>query len=371
MPVISRRSVFSLFPLLILAFLFTVSISAQEAEEGGLKPIPGWAQSEIDLTLARFQEWKGNDEVVAVPLVSDVHSEPRPDPTVNGDPEEPDWSDAKNHIYIAQRAAALFGADFMVDLGDIGMNSGKPDSVYWRIAAQMRICFVQKENGGKHTALNAAHPHVHGKYVLILDSDDTLTDDAVAVVLECWSRWENHSEVGIVTLLKGKDREHPNCYGAQENVPVDIMSGKRIRPVSNDACEVIRTEVFLQYPFPVFPGETFLSEGALWNRVSFTHKCVYVNRVIYLCDYLAGGLTQSGRAMRIRSPRGGMYTHNLNMSGKSGCKRRVKSGMLYTCYGFFAGQSPLQMHRACDHKWLMWMCLPFGWLLYLFWKKSF
>lgn len=139
MPVISRRSVFSLFPLLILAFLFTVSISAQEAEEGGLKPIPGWAQSEIDLALARFQEWKGNDEVVAVPLVSDVHSEPRPDPTVNGDPEEPDWSDAKNHIYIAQRAAALFGADFMVDLGDIGMNSGKPDSVYWRIAAQMRI----------------------------------------------------------------------------------------------------------------------------------------------------------------------------------------------------------------------------------------
>ena len=238
-------------------------------------------------------------------------------------------------------------------------------------APQMHIVYVQKENGGKHTALNAAHPHIRGKYVLILDSDDTLTDDAVAVVLECWSRWENHSEVGIVTLLKGKDREHPNCYGAQENVPVDIMSGKRIRPVSNDACEVIRTEVFLQYPFPVFPGETFLSEGALWNRVSFTHKCVYVNRVIYLCDYLAGGLTQSGRAMRIRSPRGGMYTHNLNMSGKSGCKRRVKSGMLYTCYGFFAGQSPLQMHRACDHKWLMWMCLPFGWLLYLFWKKSF
>ena len=238
-------------------------------------------------------------------------------------------------------------------------------------AAQMRICFVQKENGGKHTALNAAHPHVHGKYVLILDSDDTLTEDAVAVALANWSRWDAHSEVGIVTLLKGKDREHPNCYGAQENVPVDIMSGKRIRPVSNDACEVIRTEVFLQYPFPVFPGETFLSEGALWNRVSFTHKCVYVNRVIYLCDYLAGGLTQSGRAMRIRSPRGGMYTHNLNMSGKSGCKRRVKSGMLYTCYGFFAGQSPLQMHRACDHKWLMWMCLPFGWLLYLFWKKSF
>ena len=74
-------------------------------------------------------------------------------------------------------------------------------------APQMHIVYVQKENGGKHTALNAAHPHIRGKYVLILDSDDVLTDDAVAVVLECWSRWENHSEVGIVTLLNKKQQE--------------------------------------------------------------------------------------------------------------------------------------------------------------------
>ena len=136
---ISRRFVFPLFSLLIPAFLFAVSISAQEADEGGLNPSPDWAQSEIDSTLERFRQWKGDDEVVAVPLISNVHSEPHPDPTINGDPAEPDWSDAKNHIYSAQQAAAQFGADFMVDLGDIGMNSGKPDSVYWRIAAQMRV----------------------------------------------------------------------------------------------------------------------------------------------------------------------------------------------------------------------------------------
>ena len=43
----------------------------------------------------------------------------------------------------------------------------------------MDICFVRKENGGKHTALNASHPYIKGGYVLILDSDDTLTEDAV------------------------------------------------------------------------------------------------------------------------------------------------------------------------------------------------
>lgn len=231
--------------------------------------------------------------------------------------------------------------------------------------------YVKKENGGKHTALNAAHPYIRGKYVLILDSDDTLTDDAVSVVLEAWSKWDSNPEVGIVTLLKGRDIDHPNCYAADENTPVDIMAYSRIRPVSNDACEVIRTELFLKYPFPVFPGERFLSEGALWNRVSFTHKCVYVNRVVYLCDYREDGLTKSGKPMRIRNPRGGMYTSNLNMATKNRWLLRVKNGMLFTCYGCFAKLSPAKMAKNCDHVPLMYGCLPLGWMLYLFWKTKY
>ena len=113
------------------------------------------------------------------------------------------------------------------------------------------IQYIEKENGGKHTALNAAHPYIHGNYVLILDSDDTLTADAVEQALQAWGPWETVPEVGIVTLLKGKDREHPNCYAAEERVPVDILAYPRICPVSNDACEVIRSELFLQLPFPV------------------------------------------------------------------------------------------------------------------------
>ena len=238
-------------------------------------------------------------------------------------------------------------------------------------ATAMPIYYIRKDNGGKHTALNAAHPYLHGKYVLILDSDDILTPDAVEVVLSNWSKFDDNPEIGIVTLLKGKDQGHPNCYVEAEGIPVDIAEYPRICPVSNDACEVIRTDLFLRYPFPVFPGERFVSEGALWTRVSFTHKCVYINRVIYLCDYLEGGLTKAGRAMRIRNPRGGMYTANLNMLKNTNLKNRVKASLLYSCYGFFAGMNPKQMASECERKGFMWLCLPFGWLLYLRWKKQY
>ena len=146
--------------------------------------------------------------------------------------------------------------------------------------APFPIQYIEKANGGKHTALNAAHPYIRGKYVLILDSDDTLTDDAVEIALLAWKKWDNNPDVGIVTLLKGKDREHPNCYAADENVPVDILAYPRVCPVSNDACEVIRTELFLKYPFPVFEGEKFLAETALcqWRHARFIYSRCYWQR---------------------------------------------------------------------------------------------
>lgn len=233
------------------------------------------------------------------------------------------------------------------------------------------VAYVPKENGGKHTALNASHPYIHGKYVLLLDSDDELVPDAVEQVLSAWSRYTDDPEIGIVTLLKGRDPDHPNCYAADPEAPVDIMAYPRICLVSNDACEVIRAELFLRYPFPVFPGEKFLAEGALWGRVSFTSKCVYINRVIYLCDYLEDGLTNAGKTMRIRNPRGGMYHADLYMASKNDIKTRAKNGLLYVCYGFFAGIRPREMVSGTRHKAMVRLCLPFGWLLYRVWKKKY
>lgn len=239
------------------------------------------------------------------------------------------------------------------------------------LKADFPILFHRQENGGKHTALNAAHPFVHGQFVLILDSDDTLIPTAVEQIKTAWKRYQPEAEIGIVTFLKGEAEGKPVCIAPDEGVPVDIMRYRRKCFTGSDCCEVIRAELFLRYPFPVFEGERFLSEGALWNRVSLSHRCVYVNRVIYLCEYQPDGLTKSGKKLRIHNPRGGMYTSNLNMHRKNYFPRRVKYGLLYTCYGFFAGESPVKILCHSDYKLLSALCLPFGLALYCFWKKKY
>lgn len=233
--------------------------------------------------------------------------------------------------------------------------------------------FITKENGGKHTALNVAHEYIHGEYVCILDSDDYLIDTAVEQMIQAWNVYKKNPEIGIVILLKGSSIDQPSCmaFPEDEGKPVDIMRYHRKYIFSGDACEVIRSDLFIRYPFPVFEGERFISEGALWNRVSFTHKCVYINQVIYIADYLEGGLTKSGKPLRVHNPNGGMYTANLNMHKKNYLKRRIKNGLLFTCYGFFAKKTIPQMIGQCDSKCMMFICLPAGYMLYLYWKRKY
>lgn len=234
------------------------------------------------------------------------------------------------------------------------------------------IRYIWKENGGKHTALNAAHPYIHGKYVLILDSDDTLTSDAVETVLNGWSKYDANADIGIVIFLKQLSDGTICARGKAEDIVIDVLNQKRICNVASDCCEVIRTELFKKYPFPVFDGERFLAETALWYRAGLDAKCVYINKPIYICEYLEGGLTKSGKKMRIRNCHGGMYTSYLRMNQRCALKERIKAGLLYVCYGCFAKISIAEMLKKAKgcRCWTL-MCLIPGTALYFYWKPLY
>ena len=260
--------------------------------------------------------------------------------------------------------------DFEWIIVDDGSRDATDDAVASFDDSDFPIVYVKKENGGKHTALNASHPHIRGKYVITLDSDDIFSDTAVADILAQWAKYEDREEVGVVTFLKSTPDGTIFASVRDYDTPVDILTCPRTVNLGNDCCEVIRAELFKKYPFPVFEGERFLSEGVLWSQVAKTHKGVYINNPIYLCEYLEGGLTQAGRALRIRNPRGGMLSASFGMDKKNSLRQRIKSGLLYTCYGHFAGMTPAQMAKQCPNPGVMCLCLPFGWALYRYWKHK-
>ena len=233
------------------------------------------------------------------------------------------------------------------------------------------IQVLNKPNGGKHTALNYAHPYINGKYVLILDSDDQLLPKAVTAVKKKWDKYQDDATIGMLIFLKGKDENTPFCTVTQFNEPVNFMLCKRTHLLGRDCCEVVRSNLFKQFPFPEFPGEKFVSESALWCRVGETYLCVYINQIIYICEYLTGGLTKLGKRFRIRNPRGGQYVANLKMSSQNPPLERLKQGLLYTCYGKFAHCTWQEMLKGCSCKWVFFVTYLGGIFLYFYWKKKY
>lgn len=236
---------------------------------------------------------------------------------------------------------------------------------------QFCIDYIQKENGGKHTALNHSHLYIKGDYVVVLDSDDQFTETAVELILTNWKQYEHHPEVGQLIFLKGYSESEPICYVKNEKTIVDTLSEPRIGVTGRDCCDTFRTELFVKHPFPVFPGERFLGEGASFFFIELESKGVYVNTVIYLCDYREDGLTKAGRKMRLQNPMGGRYNSMVYMHKRLPLKTRVKKAVLYVCYSKCAGIKLSQCISENPHKLLTLLALIPGVALHYYWKKRY
>ncbi len=233
------------------------------------------------------------------------------------------------------------------------------------------ICYHKKNNGGKHTALNASHKFIHGKYVLILDSDDYLTENAVEEVIIAWGRYSEQKQIGILTFLRMTENGIPFCTVQDYDTPVSAFAHQRKRLIGNDCCEVIRSELFFLYPFPEFSGERFLAEGALWERVGLKYKMVYINCKIYVCEYLEDGLTKIGRSLRIKNPKGGMFVSELRMDRGNNLKGRLKNALLYNCYGSIAKVSVVDRIKQSRSPVISALGVIPGMILAAYWKQKY
>lgn len=234
------------------------------------------------------------------------------------------------------------------------------------------IEYHYKKNGGKHTALNYSHKFIESEITLVLDSDDTLTSNAVEIIYKEWNKYIDIDKIGILSFLRGYNemdvigKNYPNDHFQINSIDYTINKG-----IIGDKCQVVKTKVFKQYPFPVFENERFLGESYFWINSALKNDTVYINEIIYICEYLDGGLTRTGKKLQINNPLGGMELSKLYFISRFPLKYKIKNSWLYICYGFFAKKSIGNIVKESNHLTLMLLNLPFGWFLYLYWKKNY
>lgn len=236
--------------------------------------------------------------------------------------------------------------------------------------APFPVIYVYKENRGKHTALNIGIPKITTPLTMIVDSDDELLPDAVAEIETAYDRYRENSAIGCLCFLRCF-RDGKPVVPLEKEEFVDSYIAYRIkgnRP--GDMAEVFYTEVLKKYPFPEFKNEKFLSEDVVWIEIGKQFEFAFINKPIYRCEYLSGGLSANDKKMKFDSPQGSMLRGKRLMSRECGFVNNIKGAILYNCYRTRGTvDKRLQCHGA-GQIFLLWVTKPLGLLFRMHWKKQ-
>lgn len=234
--------------------------------------------------------------------------------------------------------------------------------------------YYKKENGGKHTALNYAHPYIKGELVFIVDSDDWIVENAVEIVSDDWEEFKNDKSICGMTYLRGYDKQTSflNVKFKKDKEISDNITQILNKNKNREYANLIRISVLKEFPFPEFKGEKYIGESYLFNLAGYKYKTVYFNKIIYITKYLEDGLTKAGHRLRIACPLGGMKICKTRFNSKVSMAVRIKSMWLYICYGKFADLRLKDIvANSGQNAWIMYLNSCFGYALYLYWKKKY
>ncbi len=233
------------------------------------------------------------------------------------------------------------------------------------------IKYLKKENEGKHIAINVGCDMAEGELFFIVDSDDYIPKEAIEEVKRDWKKYRNNT--GIAGLVYLKAWKNGNLMGRK--FEKDEFISNHVKEynkggVWGEKLKILRTEIFRKNKFPKYENEKYVGEHVLWIQVSRKYDLVYINKVLYIAEYLEDGLTMAGRKLRIENPLGGIKGAQVLMQKDMCLKLRIKNNLLYSAYSFFAEKSIKEIYKGAVEKSLLTLELPFGYVLYRYWKKK-
>ncbi|SHJ39317.1 glycosyltransferase family 2 protein [Thermoclostridium caenicola] len=192
--------------------------------------------------------------------------------------------------------------------------------------ALIEIKYYKQENQGKHVAHNLAVQEADSELFVCVDSDDSLTSNAVEEILMIWDNTPKSSDIcGIIG---------PRSNSRVDKWPKNILYGtlsdlyERYK-FSGDTIIAFRTEIIKQYMFPVFKGEKFLQENIIYLQIDKHFRYIYTDKILYIGQYLEDGLSMNIMRIMLKSPKG---TALFFIQKASMARNVIDRFKAYACY---------------------------------------
>ncbi len=181
------------------------------------------------------------------------------------------------------------------------------------------IRYYWQKNGGQHRALNRAIEYAKGGLLVIVDSDDYLSDSAVDTLYRWWTSLDNICDIAGVSGPMA--RFDGSIIG--DNISftgdfIDCFETERYKyGLNGDKVEAFFTDILRKYyPIPEFNGENSAEKAILYLKIANAgYKIRWFNEIIYYAEYRDDGMTAKKQSTWLNNFTG--YTYWMRLFYKS------------------------------------------------------
>lgn len=249
------------------------------------------------------------------------------------------------------------------------IDDGSTDNTYeliqsWASEGKLEIQYFYKENGGVHTARDAAYHLVKTELITGVDSDDWMPSDAIENILNLWREHGGNDYAGIFTSIafpqgKRSDSRFPDIKAASYQ---DFTYKYKYK---GDKHTILRSEVIKEIPdYPVFDGERLVGEGYKWIQLPDNKPFLLLDKPTSIVDYQDNGYSRNAPHNYFKNPQGFRANHRQHIISSKYFLPRCKGHIGYIIFSlllkdrYFIKNSP--------KPWVTVLLLPVGIAGYLY-----
>lgn len=197
--------------------------------------------------------------------------------------------------------------DFEWVIVDDGSTDGSENLINEYIQEnKLKIRYCKQKNQGKHIAYNTGLDFVNTPFVVTVDSDDYLIENAVSVIKKLSQKIVNKSDFAGFTFIRFSDAVDfdKEKYGKKEWIELNAYQWEH----KGEMSFVFKSEIAKKFLFPVFEEEKFCQEAVVILRILQKNKVLFTDHVLAKGDYLEDGLSQNLYKRLLANPRYAMVS---------------------------------------------------------------
>ena len=261
--------------------------------------------------------------------------------------------------------------DFVWLVVDDGSTDETADKVKaWQSQeTEFEIRYLYKENGGMHTAHNAAYEVIDTELNVCIDSDDCLAEGAVRKIKAAWEKVREKGYAGLIGLDADMDTGKIIGTGFPPNLADTTLGGYYAGGGAGDKKLVYRTDVIKNVPpYPVFEGEKYVGLVYKYTLIDQKYKLAVLDEVLCEVEYQPDGSTGTMFRQYLNNPKGFAFLRKVNMQYPQSVKRLVMDCIHY-CSSSQISRNKNYIKES-PKKLLTVLCTPAGWLLTYWIRKK-